>query len=27
VGLRVGPEEEQAGLDITTHGESAYRLS
>ncbi len=27
VGLRVGPEEEQGGLDITSHGESGYRLS
>lgn len=27
IGLRVAPEDERAGLDITSHGESAYRYS
>jgi ammonia channel protein AmtB len=27
IGLRVKNEEEREGLDISNHGESAYRLS
>jgi Amt family ammonium transporter len=26
IGLRVPEEEEREGLDITSHGESAYRM-
>jgi Amt family ammonium transporter len=26
IGLRVSPQEEEVGLDLTQHGEAAYKL-